>query len=74
LENSALELLDGDILASYRPISKVIRIDRRTGEIVWKLGPPMLAGQHAPNPLPNARFATRGPPLTYTVSPVMKFA
>jgi Arylsulfotransferase (ASST) len=39
LGNSVLELPDGDILVSYRPISKVIRIDRRTGEIVWKLGP-----------------------------------
>lgn len=53
LGNSVLELPDGDILVSYRPTSTVIRIDRRTGEIVWKLGPPTLAGQHAPNPLPN---------------------
>jgi arylsulfotransferase ASST len=53
LGNSVLELPDGDILVSYRPTSTVIRIDRRTGEIVWKLGPPTLAGQHAPTPLPN---------------------
>jgi Arylsulfotransferase (ASST) len=53
LGNSVLELADGDILVSYRPISTVIRIDRRTDEIVWKLGPPTLSGQHAPNPLPN---------------------
>jgi hypothetical protein len=48
--NSILELPDGDILAS-RPTSTVIRIDRKTGNIVWELGPPMLAGQHAPTPL-----------------------
>jgi Arylsulfotransferase (ASST) len=54
--NSVLELADGDILASYRPISTVIRIDRKTGEIVWKLGPPTLAGQHAPTPLENGNI------------------
>jgi len=36
--NSILELPNGDILASYRPTSTVIRIDRRIGNIVWKLG------------------------------------
>jgi outer membrane protein assembly factor BamB len=51
--NSILELPNGDILASYRPTSTVIRIDRETGNIVWKLGPPTLAGQHAPTPLEN---------------------
>jgi hypothetical protein len=54
--NSVLELPDGDILASYRPISTVIRIARQTGEVVWKLGPPMLAGQHAPTLLENGNF------------------
>jgi hypothetical protein len=54
--NSILELPDGDILASYRPISTVIRIDRKTGDIVWKLGPPTLAGQHAPTPLENGNI------------------
>jgi uncharacterized protein (UPF0248 family) len=46
--NSVAELPDGDILASYRPTSTVIRISRKTGQIVWKLGPPTVAGQHAP--------------------------
>jgi uncharacterized protein (UPF0248 family) len=44
---------DGDILASYRPTSTVIRIVRKTGKIVWKLGPPTVAGQHAPTLLEN---------------------
>jgi outer membrane protein assembly factor BamB len=54
--NSILELPNGDILASYRPTSTVIRIDRKTGNIVWKLGPPTLAGQHAPTPLGNGNI------------------
>jgi hypothetical protein len=54
--NSVLELPDGDILLSYRPISTVIRIDRRAREIVRKLGPPTLAGQHAPTPLENGNI------------------
>src|SRR5207249_7583111 len=56
LGNSVLELPDGDILTSYRPISTVIRIARKTGEIGWKLGPPTLAGQHAPTLLENGNI------------------
>ena len=51
--NSVQELPDGDILASYRPTSTVVRISRQTGEILWKLGPPTVAGQHAPTLLGN---------------------
>ena len=51
--NSVEELPDGDILASFRPTSTVVRISRRTGEIVWKMGPPTVAGQHAPTMLGN---------------------
>jgi len=43
--NSVQELPDGDILARYRPTSTVIRISRKTGKILWKLGPPTVAGQ-----------------------------
>ena len=46
--NSVFELPDGDILTSYRPTSTVIRISRKTGKILWKLGSPTIAGQHAP--------------------------
>jgi hypothetical protein len=38
---------------SFPTASKVIRIDRRTGAITWRLGPPMVAFQHAPTPLAN---------------------
>jgi len=51
--NSLQELPDGDILASFRPTSTVARISRKTGKILWKLGPPMVAGQHAPTLLAN---------------------
>jgi len=42
--NSVLELPDGDILTSYRPTSTVLRISRKTGKILWKLGAPTVAG------------------------------
>ncbi len=36
--NSAQEL-DGSIYANFRPISTIARIDRETGDLVWRLGP-----------------------------------
>ena len=51
--NAIIELPDGDLLVSFRHISTIIRIRRQTSEIVWKLGAPPLAGQHAPTPLAN---------------------
>ncbi len=54
--NSVGELPDGNIVASFRHISTVVIIDRRSGEIIWKVGPPILAQQHAPTPLPNGNL------------------
>src|SRR5262245_13523024 len=54
--NSVFELPDGDILASYRPTSTVIRISRKTGKILWKLSSPTVAGQHAPILLGNGNI------------------
>ena len=51
--NGVAELPDGNIVVSFRLISTVITIERRTGEVIWKLGPPALNNQHAPTPLPN---------------------
>ena len=45
--NSLFELPDGNLLLSYRNISTVVKIDRRSGRVVWKLGIPPLSGQHA---------------------------
>lgn len=54
--NAVIELANGDLLVSFRNISTIIRIRRQTGEIVWKLGAPPLAGQHAPTPLANGNI------------------
>jgi hypothetical protein len=54
--NSVFEQPDGDLLVSFRNISTVIRIDRQTGHIAWKLGAPPLSGQHAPHLLPNGHI------------------
>jgi len=54
--NAIIELPDRDLLVSFRNISTVIRIRRPTGEIIWKLGAPPLAGQHAPTPLANGNI------------------
>lgn len=54
--NAVIELPDGDLLVSFRNISTIIRIRRQSGEIVWKLGAPPLAGQHAPTPLANGNL------------------
>ena len=54
--NGLAELPDGNIIVSFRNISTVIIIDRRTGKIIWKLGAPPLSGQHAPTPLRNGNL------------------
>jgi hypothetical protein len=51
--NAVMELPDGNLLVSFRDISTIIKIERRTGQILWKMGAPPLSGQHAPTPLPN---------------------
>jgi hypothetical protein len=54
--NSVFEEPDGNLLVSFREISTVVRIDRNTGKILWKLGAPPLAGQHAPYRLANGNI------------------
>ena len=54
--NGLAELPNGDIVVSFRTISTVIIIERKTGTIIWKLGAPPLCGQHAPTPLPNGNL------------------
>ena len=54
--NGVAELSNGDIVVSFRTISTVIVIDRKSGRIIWKLGAPPLCGQHAPTPLPNGNL------------------
>ncbi len=54
--NGLAELPNGDVVVSFRAISTVIIIDRRTEKIIWKLGGPPLSGQHAPVPLANGNL------------------
>jgi Arylsulfotransferase (ASST) len=54
--NAVMELPDGNLLVSFRDISTIIKIKRRTGQILWKMGVPPLSGQHAPTPLPNGNI------------------
>jgi hypothetical protein len=54
--NSVFEEPDGNLLVSFRNISTVVRIERNTGKILWKLGAPPLAGQHAPYRLANGNI------------------
>jgi hypothetical protein len=54
--NGVAEWPNGDLTVSFRNISKVITVRRRTGEITWKLGSPPVSGQHAPTPLANGNL------------------
>jgi len=54
--NSAVELPNGDFLVSFRVTSQIAIVDRKTGEITWSLGAPLLAQQHAPYLLDNGNI------------------
>jgi hypothetical protein len=54
--NALHELPDGNVLLSLRHLSTIIRINRRTNEIEWELGPPPLSGAHGVNPLSNGNY------------------
>jgi hypothetical protein len=54
--NAVVELADGNLLISFRNISTILKIDRKSGGVVWKLGAPAVSGQHAPTPLPNGNI------------------
>ena len=54
--NAIAEMPDGNVLVSFRNISTIVKIDRKSGDVVWKLGAPPLSGQHAPVPLPNGNI------------------
>jgi hypothetical protein len=51
--NGLSEMPDGNILLSCRNTSTVMMINRKTGNVDWKLGAPPLSGQHAPYLLEN---------------------
>ena len=71
--NTVVPLADGDVMVSFRNISTVARIDRATGEFVWKLGHELLAQQHDPSLLENGNVLLfnngsrrRAHPLVYS--------
>jgi hypothetical protein len=51
--NTVVPLPGGDVMASFRNISTVARIDRATGRLKWRLGSGVLAQQHDPTLLPS---------------------
>ena len=51
--NTVVPLPGGDVMVSFRNISTVARIDRKSGEFVWKLGWGLLSQQHDPSMLDN---------------------
>jgi len=54
--NSVGELADGNFLLSFRNLSTVVIVERKTGKIIWRLGRETLANQHYPNELPNGNI------------------
>jgi len=54
--NTVFEMADGNILVSFRNPSRVIIIERPSGQVIWSLGPPVIAQQHAPNELENGNI------------------
>ncbi len=54
--NAVVELADGNLLIGFRNISTIVKIDRKSCGVVWKLGAPTVSGQHAPTPLPNGNI------------------
>jgi outer membrane protein assembly factor BamB len=54
--NTVVELPSGNLMLSFRHISTVVIVDRRTEEVIWRLGPPLVNNQHAPTLLPNGNM------------------
>lgn len=54
--NTVVPLPDDRVLVSFRNISTVGIIDKKSGEFVWKLGYDVLSQQHDPNVLPNGNI------------------
>lgn len=51
--NTIVPLDNGDVIVSFRGISTIARIDRASGDLVWRLGSPLIYQQHDPSVLPN---------------------
>jgi hypothetical protein len=54
--NSLEELRDGNLLVSFRGISTVVIVDRKSGKIIWELGHEVVSHQHNPSELENGNI------------------
>ncbi len=54
--NTVVPLPDNQVMASFRNISTVGIIDKKTGDFVWKLGYDVLSQQHDPTLLANGNI------------------
>jgi hypothetical protein len=50
------ELPDGNLMLSFNTISKVIMIDRASGDVTWRLKPETTRSQHNPTMLANGNI------------------
>jgi hypothetical protein len=69
--NTVVELTDGNLMLSFQLTSTVVIIDRHSGAVVRKIGPPLLNNQHTPSPLLNGNIlifdnGTHRRPLPYS--------
>ncbi len=69
--NTVVELPDGNLMLSFRHLSTVVIVDRRSRGVIWQVGPPLLHNQHAPSLLPNGNIlifdnGTHRAPLPYS--------
>jgi len=69
--NAVSELPDRNLLVSFRHISTIVKINRESGTIVWKLGSPTMSGQHAPVLLKNILIFDNG---AYRVDQMFPFS
>ena len=54
--NAVGELADGNLIMSWRNLSTVVIIDRKTGKIIWRLGREILSNQHYPHEIANGNI------------------
>lgn len=54
--NTVGETADGNLILSFRNLSTVVIVERRTGRIIWRLGREVLSHQHYPHELPNGNI------------------
>ena len=54
--NAVEELPDGNILASFNTLSKVVIIDKASGDVSWRLNPGTTSSQHNPTMLANGNI------------------